>query len=131
MHSHFRLKNGMIKSYRDLEVFQRSYKLALVIKNVTLGFPSEEIYLLRDQLNRSTRSIPANIAEGWAKRNYTAIFRRHLIDALGSSAETEVHLRMALDFGYVSNENHATMHNEIIEIGKMLNMLHRNWKSFK
>ena len=54
----------MIETYRDLEVFRRSYQFANEIKTISLHFPSEERYLLKDLINRSSRSIPANIAEG-------------------------------------------------------------------
>ncbi len=125
----FEEKFLMIRTYKDLEVYKRSYSLAIGIKQLTSSFPSDERYLLKDQLNRSTRSIPANIAEGWAKRNYDAIFKRQLIDAIGSCAETEVHLQMALDFGYISSDLFHSKNTEIDEIYKMLYALHRNWKS--
>ncbi len=119
----------MIRTYKDLDVFKRSYQFAIDIRRMSLNFPHDERYLLKDQLNRSSRSIPSNIAEGWAKRNFDAIFKRQLVDAIGSCAETEVHLQMALDFGYIQPEVFDLKNKEIDEIYKMLYALHRNWKS--
>jgi four helix bundle protein len=61
---------AMIKTLSDLEVFNLSYKLAMEIFNVTRTFPKEERYSLTDQVVRASRSISANIAEGWGKRIY-------------------------------------------------------------
>ena len=55
----------MIKSFSDLEIYQLSYKLAIDIFNVSKAFPNSEKYSLTDQIVRSTRSISANIAEGF------------------------------------------------------------------
>ncbi len=81
-----------VRSYEDLKVFQLSYKLATEIFWLTKDFPKEEIYSLTDQMRRSSRSIPVNIAEAWAKRKYENVFKRHLIDSVGSCDETKVWL---------------------------------------
>ena len=59
------------KGYRDLKVYQLAYRLATEIFNETKRFPSDERYSLTDQIRRSSRSIPANIAEAWKKRIYS------------------------------------------------------------
>jgi len=61
----------MIQSYEDLEVYQRTYKMALDIHQLTLKFPGYERFELGSQLRRATKSIPINIAEGYGKRNST------------------------------------------------------------
>ncbi len=58
------------RGFRDLKVYQLSYQLALEIFELTKGFPKEELYSLTDQLRRSSRSVPSNIAEAWRKRKY-------------------------------------------------------------
>jgi four helix bundle protein len=58
------------RGYRDLKVYQLSYKLALEIHQITKLYPKEERYSLTDQIRRSSRSVPANIAEAWKKRRY-------------------------------------------------------------
>ncbi len=60
----------MIKTVLDLEVFKLSYELARDIFNSSRLFPKEEKYSLTDQITRSSRSIAANIVEGWGKRIY-------------------------------------------------------------
>ena len=119
----------MIRSYKDFDVFQRSYSLAMTIFKIAANFPTEEKYSLTSQLIRSSRSVSANIAEGWAKRNYEKKFRQHLVDALGSNTETEVWLSFALDCNYLNKEDFNTLTEENTVIGKMLTKLHQNWKS--
>lgn len=80
----------MIKNVLDLQVFQTSYQLAMDVFNVTRNFPKEESYSLTDQLVRSSRSISANIAEGWGKRVHENDFKRHLAYAMESPEETKV-----------------------------------------
>lgn len=59
----------MITSYKDLDVYKLSYNLAMDIFSFTRKFPKEEIYSLTSQIVRASRSISANIVEGWAKEN--------------------------------------------------------------
>ncbi|MEQ9308656.1 MAG: four helix bundle protein [Balneolaceae bacterium] len=119
----------MIKSYKDLEVFQLSFQLAMEIFEVTRNFPKEEMYALTSQIIRSSRSISANITEGWAKRKYENEFKRHLIYSLGSAAETETWIMFGLECNYVSKEEAEELMEKVNIIGKMLTKLHRNWKS--
>lgn len=70
-----------VKTFLDLEVYQQARQLAKEIFNLTIKFPPEEKYSLTDQIRRSSRSISANIAEGWSKRIYINSFKRHLVDA--------------------------------------------------
>lgn len=58
------------KGFRDLIVYQKSYLMALEINEIIKTFPKEEKYSLIDQIRRSSRSIPSNISEAWAKRKY-------------------------------------------------------------
>lgn len=73
----------MIKKVSDLDVFKISHAFAMEIFTVTRNFPKEERYSLTDQVVRSSRSVPANIAEGWGKRIYENEFKKHLIYAMG------------------------------------------------
>jgi len=119
----------MIKSYKDLEVYKRSFRMAMDIFWLTRNFPKEEVYSLTSQINRSSRSISANIAEGWAKRIYESVFKQHLIHALGSCSETENWLAFALECKYMDQSVHNRINNELDQIGKMLYALHKNWKN--
>ncbi len=119
----------MIKSYKDLEVYNRSFKMAMDIFWMTRDFPKEEIYSLTSQITRSSRSVSSNIVEGWAKRTYEAIFKQHLVNALGSNSETENWLRFSLECKYIDQSQFDQMLNEIDQIGKMITSLHQNWRS--
>ncbi len=79
----------MIQSFFDLEVYKLSHQLAMNVFVMTKGFPTEEKYSLTSQIVRSSRSVAANIAEGWGKRIYEAEFKRHLVYAMGSLEETK------------------------------------------
>ncbi|MDA0194032.1 MAG: four helix bundle protein [Bacteroidetes bacterium] len=119
----------MIQSYKDLEVYKRSFKIAMDIFWMSREFPKEEIYSLTSQITRSSRSISANISEGWAKRSYESVFKQHLIHSLGSCSETENWLEFALRCKYIEQQVYDLYADELDQIGKMLNKLHQNWKS--
>ena len=90
------------RGYKDLKVFQLSYKLAMDIFQITKTFPKEERYSITDQARRSSRSTAANIAEAWKKRIYPKMFVSKIIDAAGEAGETEVWLDIAKDAEYLS-----------------------------
>ena len=119
----------MIKSYQDLDVYQLSYSIAMEIFGLTRIFPKEELYSLTSQIIRSSRSISSNIVEGWAKRTYENKFKVHLVDALGSCAETQNWITFAKDCNYITTENYNSFKNKLDQVGKMLTKLHQNWKS--
>ncbi|MDI6782937.1 MAG: four helix bundle protein [bacterium] len=120
----------MIKSYKDLKVYKLSYSLALDLFWMTKEFPKEERYSLADQMLRASRSIPANIAEGWAKRYYENVFKQHLIDSIGSCEETKVWIDFAYDCKYISKEKNKSLIESYEEIGRMLTGLFENWKTY-
>src|SRR3954447_8009976 len=91
-----------VVSFEDLEVFQRAYRLSLDLHRASLSFPAVEQYGLADQVRRASKSICANVAEGFAKqRASSAEFKRFLTMAIGSSDEMRVWIRYCLDIGYI------------------------------
>ncbi|MGD0729929.1 MAG: four helix bundle protein [Terracidiphilus sp.] len=88
----------MVKSFRDLMVWQRAMQLTLTIYRLTQGFPREEAYRLCGQLRRSAVSIPSNIAEGQARLG-TGEFRQFLGIARGSNAELQTQLEITRGLG--------------------------------
>lgn len=120
----------MIKSYKDLKVYNLSYELAMEIFWLTRDFPREEIYSLTSQIVRSSKSISSNITEGWAKRDYESYFKQHIVHALGSNAETENWLSFAKDCNYISESEAKGLNNKLEQVGKMLTKLHQNWQTF-
>ena len=106
--------------YRDLKVFQLSYKLPMEIFEITKTFPMEERFSLTDQIRRSSRSIPANLAEAWKKRLYPKMFVSKIIDATGEAGETEVWLRVSKDAGYLPKEKYNELISGYDEVNRML-----------
>ncbi len=121
----------MIKSYKDLEVHKKSFALAMEIFWLTRKFPKEEVYSLTSQIVRSSRSVSANISEGWAKRSYEAVFKKYLIHALGSNSETENWLDFASECGYLNKAAYTDIIKKNDSKGRMLNKLHQNWTSYE
>lgn len=117
-----RVKN-IVKTYRDLNVYQLSYMLAMKLFELAKKFPKEETYSLTDQIRRASRSISVNIAEGWAKRKYENVFMRHLIDSNGSCEETKVWLDFARDCAYLDTREYKDIFERYNEVGAMLNSL--------
>lgn len=109
-----------LKGHRDLKVYQLAYKLAMEIYEASKAFPKEEKYSLTDQIRRSSRSVAANIAEGFRKRQYPKMFVSKLADADGEATETQVWLDFARDSKYLSAEQNTVLVKGYEEVGKML-----------
>lgn len=121
----------MLRGHRDLKVFQLAYKLAMEIFSESKSFPREERYSLTDQIRRSSRSVAANIAEGFRKRQYPNMFVSKMADSDGEGAETQVWLDFARDCEYLSPERHRALIAGYEEVGKMLGSMMANPEKFK
>jgi four helix bundle protein len=120
-----------IKSVKDLRVYIDSYKLSMEVFSLSIKFPKEEQYSLTDQIRRSSRSVPVNIREGYAKKKYEQVFIRHLVDALGSSEETRGWLEMSKDLNYISENEFNKLDDAYQKLGGMINNLIKVWRSTK
>jgi four helix bundle protein len=120
----------VIKSVRDLNVYQLAYRLAMEIFEITKRFPKEETYSLTDQMRKSSRSVAINIREGYAKRRYEQVFIRHLNDSLGSSEETRGWLDFARDCRYITKDEYKKLDDRYDEVNAMLYRLTNNWQNF-
>ena len=109
-----------LKGPHDWKVYQLAYKLAMNIFNASKSFSKEEKYSLTDQIRRSSRSIAANTAEGFRKRQYPKMFVSKLADADGEAAETQVWLDFARDCEYMNPKLHAELVKGYEDVGKML-----------
>jgi four helix bundle protein len=78
-----------IGSVRELEVYRLAFEAAMEIFQISKSYPVEEKYSLTDQIRRSSRSVCTNLAEGWRKRRYKAVFINKLSDAEQEAAETQ------------------------------------------
>ena len=123
-------ENRIIRSVRDLKVYNQAYALAMEIFEITKKFPKEETYSLTDQIRRSSRSVAMNIREGYAKKHYNQIFIRMLNDAFGSSEETRGWLDFATDCKYLPKDQHNTMDKQYDELNAMLYGLINKWENY-
>jgi len=113
----------MLRGHRDLRVYQLSYKLAMEIFDLSRAFPKAEVYSLTNQIRRSSRSVAANLAEGFRKRRYPNALINKLTDCDGEASETQVWIDFALDCGYMSKENHDRLTAGYEEVGRMLSSM--------
>jgi len=113
-----------IKSYRDLQVWQKAMALVVESYSVTRLLPKSESYGLIGQIQRAAVSIPANIAEGHG-REHLGDYLRHLSVANGSLMELETHFLIAVELGYVTREQTAHVMSATSEVGRMLTGLTR------
>ncbi len=109
----------MLKNYRDLKVWQKSYRLCLDLYRITKKFPKEERYGLTSQIRRAAVSIPSNIAEGYGRKT-TADYLRFLYIAYGSIGELETQLLLSGDLNYVNQENLKALKDGTEEVERML-----------
>ncbi len=116
----------VVKSFEELEVFQRAYRLSLEVHRASLKFPKIEQYALAGQVRRASKSIVANIAEGFGKQGASAAeFRRFLRIATGSADEMRVWVRYCLDLDYIDETTWQHWRDEYQAIAKMLRVLDR------
>ena len=88
-----------MQSYKDLEIYKISHKLAIEIHKMTLGLPSFEMYEEGSQLRRSSKAIASNIVEGFGRKKYQPDYLRFLIIAHSSCNETIEHLEILHETG--------------------------------
>jgi len=115
-----------IQEARELEVYKLAFNLSVRVHRATLAFPKMEQYALADQLRRATKSICANLAEGFDRQQYSKPeFRRFLMMASSSCAETLVWLDYGKTLEYISENEHAEWADQYDKVGRMLHKLRR------
>ena len=118
------------KGYKDLDVYKLSYKMALEMFEETKKFPKEEKYALIDQLRRSSRSIPANIAESWGKRMYRNHFVSKLSDSYAEANEALTWLDFSFSHNYLEKERYEYFNENYDHICRMLFNMMKNPDKF-
>jgi four helix bundle protein len=116
--------------FQDLLAYQKSFTLAMKVFELTKSFPREEMYSLTDQIRRSSRSVPANIAEAYRKRIYPRHFQSKLTDSDAENSETQVWLEFALKCNYINEEKYNELISESDEVGKLINYMILNPQKF-
>jgi four helix bundle protein len=119
-----------IKSYRDLEVYQRAKRLVVPIHHLVSEFPNHERYDLCDQMRRASKSVVTNIVEGYSHKDTPGKAKQFWRNALGSANEIVEHLETSVALRYSSSETCQPYIEEYVITAKQLNKLIQNWQSF-
>ena len=115
----FKWSSGMLKNYKELQVWQKSYQLCLVIYKQTNAFPKEERFGITSQIRRAAVSIPSNIAEGYGRKT-TKEYIQALYIAYGSVCELETQILLSSDLGYIKTEELEQLQKNLDDIERML-----------
>ena len=126
-------KKKAIRTYSDLDVYQRLYKAMLIVmKEIVPKLPKEEKFDLIDQLRRSCKAPLALLAEGFAKRYQTRAWKKYLDDAIGECNETINHLTVSLDVygGFLNRQLCEQVIGEYDIANRQLYQLRQSWRNF-
>jgi len=109
-----------VRSFRELEVWQKAMALAMDVYRESVRFPASERYALTDDVRRSSRSVPSNVAEAWRRRRYPVAFASKLSEAEGEAAGTQSHLEICLRCGYLSGPTAKRLDDAYEDVLSML-----------
>ena len=119
-----------IQNVRELNVYKKAFDAAMEIFYLSKLFPADEKFSLTDQIKRSSRSVCANLAEGWRKRKYKAVFFNKLTDSGQEAGETQTWLEFALRCRYIKEEDFRRLDEYYEHIFAMLLTMERKADSF-
>lgn len=117
-------------AFWELRVYQLTRDLQGQVFRLSKAFPSDEKFSLTDQMRRAARSIGAQIAEAWGKREYIKHFESKLTDALSENNETQHWIISAVDDGYLSPEISRPVFQLSLEVGRMLQSMIKRSNEF-
>ena len=112
--------------FKDLLAYKKAFSQGCNIFELSLSFPKEERYSLTDQIRRSSRSVCANLAEAYRKRDYLKHFLLKITDCLGENSETQVWLDFARHYSYINKETYSEAIALNEEITKLLMYMYNN-----
>ena len=128
MDSAQRVVSEVIRDVEQLAVYRKAYAVSLEVHRITLEFPRYEQYDLAQQMRRASKSICANLAEGFGKQSISkAEFRRFVAMAIGSADEMRVWSQYGQDLGYLPERLARVWRGEYRDIARMLTGLHGKW----
>ncbi len=119
---------AVLKSFKELEVWQKAHKLVLQTYRATDRFPDKEKYGIVSQVRRSAASVPANIAEGFGRRT-TRELLQFSANANGSLEETRYFLLLSCDPGYLAKERYMELETDCTSVAQMIAALGRSLRS--
>lgn len=114
-----------IKSFEELEVWQKAHELTLLVYRLTARFPREEQFGLVSQMRRASSSVAANIAEGYGRRT-TRELLHSLRVANGETEETRYFSRLSKDLGYIEQNDYAAVNQLCESVNRLLSALGRS-----
>jgi four helix bundle protein len=117
----------MVKSFRDLLVWQKAMDLADAVYTATADFPRTEMFGLTSQIRKAVVSIPSNIAEGRAIGSGRFLY--HIRVAIGSEAELQTQIELSVRRRYITPERARALLDGADEVGRMLHGLHSSLKA--
>ena len=120
----------VIKSAKDLIVYQKAFDLSMRLFRLSTRFPPEERYALTGQIRRSSRSVCLNLREAWAKRRYRAALIAKLTDCDGEANETDSSIDYAFHCSYVGETEFRELSGLCCEVGRMLGAMLNNPNPF-
>lgn len=118
-------------SYKQLEIWSLARDISIKIHKMSLELPKYELFETGQQIRRSSKSVRANIVEGYGRRAYKQEFIRFIIFALASNCETTDHLETLFETGSLQNEAlYRELHDKLDLLGrKLINFLDTVQKS--
>jgi four helix bundle protein len=114
----------IMRDHTKLRAFEMADELAMLVYQVTVGFPKEELYGLTSQMRRAAVSVPSNIVEGCA-RDSQADYLRFLTMAFGSMRELHYQIGLSKRLGFLRSQDSSLIEPKIVETEKVLNGLIR------
>lgn len=122
------MPGNKITTFKDLDAWKEGHILVLEVYKITRSFPREELFALISQMRRCAVSITSNIAEGFSRQSYKdkAYFYS---TALGSLTELQSQIQIALDIGYVNDDQFKQLEAQSVKVHKILNGLIKSSKS--
>ena len=114
-----------IRSFEELEVWQRAHELTLFVYELTRRFPREERFGLTSQMRRASSSVAANIAEGFGRRSTKELVRSLRI-ANGEVEETRCFALLARDLKYIDNTDSSRASRLCTSVSQLLSALGRS-----
>ncbi|MHB8375408.1 MAG: four helix bundle protein [Dehalococcoidia bacterium] len=123
-------RSAPIQSYRDIDAYRRAMALLAPLHLLVRKLPDVERFELASQMRRASKSVPANIAEGYGKKRSAKEFKSYLVHALGSANEMVVHLEIAVAIGYVTQDEAQTLIDGYEVVAKQLYRLIQAWRDF-
>ncbi|HEX8131713.1 MAG TPA: four helix bundle protein [Pyrinomonadaceae bacterium] len=108
-----------MRPHEKLDVWNKAIDFVITVYKVTENFPKEEKFGLTSQIRRASVSVPANIAEGAARKSPKE-FAHFLSNAQGSASEVETELLIAYRLGFLAETNYRALRGSLDELGRML-----------